>query len=125
MPSIYSSPILLAYAGEELNLPEQSPPIITGFTPETVTYGSGLLVTGTGFATATEIRINGLTLNDFEVLSDTAVFGTIPWMAATGPIEVINPLGTNTSNSDCIVDPNNIYEFFRNYAQPEDFLFKL
>jgi hypothetical protein len=123
--TIYSSPILLAFAGEELDLPALSLPNIMGFIPETVTYGSGLLVTGTGFWNATEIRINGLTLNDFEVLSDTAVFGTIPWMATTGPIEVINPLGTDTSLLDCIVDPNNIYEWFRLYAQPEDFLFKL
>lgn len=118
------SNILLSFAGTA-DSPVLQLPVITGFLPTTVSYGSGLLVTGNGFFSATSIKINGLSLNDFVILSDTAVFGTIPWEAESGLIEVINSLGTAISVANCIVDPGNIYEFVRLFAQPEEFLFKL
>jgi hypothetical protein len=113
----------LRFVGTELGLP--SAPVITNFRPAVVTFGGGLLVTGRGFQIVTAIKINGLTLDYLTVLSDTAAFGTIPAGATTGQIEVVNSLGIAVSSENCIVDPNNIYEWFRLYAQPEDFLFKL
>lgn len=113
----------LRFVGTELGLP--SAPTITEFRPAVAAIGGGLLVRGRGLSTATAIRINGLALDYLTVLSDTDIFGQIPWGATTGPIEVINPLGIATSQSNCIISFENIYEFFRLFAQPEDILFKL
>lgn len=100
---------------------ESITPVINSFSPSTATFGSGLIVRGSGLEIATSIKINGLSLTDFVILSDSAAFGTIPWGAESGLIEVDGVFSAN----QITIDPDNIYEFFRNFAVPEEFLFKL
>ena len=79
-----------------------SPPVITGVTPGSGATGSGVTLTGTGFAGATAAAFRGVPAV-YTVVSDTRITTTVPAAATTGPVRVTGPGGTGTSPADFVV----------------------
>jgi uncharacterized delta-60 repeat protein len=90
---------LARYLGEG-----DSPPAITGFSPEAGVVGSRVTVIGNGFTDATDVRFNGVSAA-FRFLSDQRIRTRVPFGAHTGPIEVTTPYGTATGSGDFKVKP--------------------
>jgi len=71
-------------------------PTITGFSPTTAETGNTIAITGTNFATATAVTINGASAA-FTVVDDTHITATVPAAATpTGSIAVTTPALTAT-----------------------------
>jgi len=79
-------------------------PTITSFTPISGPVGSSVVVTGTNFTGAQEVRING-TNAAFVVNSATQITLTVPVGATTGKIGVVTPGGAVLSASVYTVVP--------------------
>jgi len=67
--------------------------------------GSGVQILGTGLTGATAITFNGVLASTFNVSSDTFMEAIVPPGATTGPVQLITPGGTLTSNVNFIVGP--------------------
>src|SRR5437879_7372082 len=83
-----------ALAQHGINPPPPAPgpapgPTITSFTPTAGTTGSTVTITGTGFASTTQVGFNGFGPASFAVVSDTTLSAIVPALATTGPIQVI------------------------------------
>src|SRR2546430_367953 len=81
-------------------------PVVGGFSPAFGTPGTQVVINGSGFSTAREVRFD-TALADFSVASDTRVVATVPLDATTGPIRVTNadPVPTGVSSSNFLVAP--------------------
>ncbi|GAB2790509.1 MULTISPECIES: FG-GAP-like repeat-containing protein [Hymenobacter] len=79
------------------------PPAITSFTPSGGRVGTTVVLTGTGFWAATQVRFNGIPAPDFTVDSDSRLTVTVPAGTTSGPLTVTTPLGTTTSAASYIV----------------------
>ena len=81
----------------QLNVSESvAAPAITSFTPTSGPAGTGVTITGSGFAPTSSVAFNG-TAAAFMVKSDAQITATVPAGATTGPITVTNPSATATS----------------------------
>ena len=78
-------------------------PTITSFAPSSGPVGTSVVITGTGFTGAPEVRFNGTLAVVMTVDSDTQITATVPVGATTGPIAVTNPDGTATSTTSFTV----------------------
>lgn len=67
-------------------------PAITGFTPTEAAPGMTMTINGSGFTTATQVRI-GDSLAVFTVTSSTQITATVP-VSTSGSITVVSPAGT-------------------------------
>ena len=72
-------------------------PVVTGFTPDSGPSGTFVTISGTGFTDATDVQFGGVSATNFVVNSDVQISVTVPANAATGPITVATPGGTDTS----------------------------
>jgi hypothetical protein len=81
------------------------PPTITSFTPPSGTDGTTVVITGTGFTSASAVAFNGTAQPAYTVDSDTQITTTVPAGATTGPISVTAPGGTATSSTSFTVQP--------------------
>ena len=79
------------------------PPTIASFSPTSGAEGTEVTVTGTNFATLSDVIFNGAAASSFTADSDTLVRAVVPSGAGTGPIVVTNPAGSDTSTSDFTV----------------------
>jgi len=66
------------------------------------TVGQTVVILGQGFTGTTEVSFNG-TSASYTVVSDTELTSEVPSGATTGPITVVTPNGTLTSNKPFIV----------------------
>lgn len=73
-------------------------PGVTSFTATSGGRGLGVTVTGTNFAGATAVTVNGVAAR-FTVLSNTSILAAIP-VTATGKIAVTTAGGTGTSTAN-------------------------
>lgn len=73
-------------------------PVVTSFTPGSGQTGAAVVVSGSNFAGVTAVRINGVD-TAFTVVSLTEITFTVPALATTGPITVVNSFGTGSSSS--------------------------
>jgi len=78
------------------------PPSITSFTPSSGPEGSEVVIAGTGFAGTTVVAFNDLPAA-FTVESNTQIRANVPAGATTGPIQITNPAGSDSSAVDFIV----------------------
>jgi len=82
-------------------LPVAAPvgPSISGFSPTSGPPGTSVVISGSGFTGATDVRFNGTSVGsaNFTVDSDTQVTATVPSGATSGPIAIDAPGGTATS----------------------------
>ena len=69
-----------------------------GFSPASGMVGNTIVLTGTGLASATSVRFDGVSAR-FTVASDTQIAATVPAGATSGPIIVTTPGGTVVSSS--------------------------
>ena len=72
-------------------------PTISSFTPSSGTIGTRVSVTGAGFTTVTQVTLNGISAG-YSITSDTQLSFVVP-AAASGPIALITPYFTTTSQS--------------------------
>ncbi len=80
-------------------------PDITNFSPALGPVGTTVILTGTGFCTTTSVDFNGVTTS-FTIDSDVQITTVVPDGATTGPITVVNTVGTFTTASDFVVTPD-------------------
>ncbi|SET44320.1 FG-GAP-like repeat-containing protein [Hymenobacter actinosclerus] len=73
------------------------PPIISSFAPAAGPVGTTVVVTGSGFQGATEVRFNGTAAPGFVVNSATQITVKVPLGASTGPLSVVSPVATASS----------------------------
>ena len=66
--------------------------------------GQTITILGQGFTGTTEVSFNA-TSASYTVVSETYLKATIPIGATTGPITVVTPGGTLTSNKPFVVKP--------------------
>ena len=80
---------------------------ITSFTPTSGPPGTDIILTGSGFAGASDVRFNG-TSSTFELLSDSQISAVVPATATSGPISVTSGGGTAFSDMSFMVssDPS-------------------
>ena len=79
-------------------------PAITGLSPGSGGVHSTVTLTGTNFAGATHVRLNG-TDAAFAVVSDTEITFTVPAGATSGTISVVNPVTSGVSTGTFTVVP--------------------
>ncbi|MBI5216521.1 MAG: IPT/TIG domain-containing protein [Ignavibacteriae bacterium] len=80
-------------------------PDVTSFSPTSGPVGTTVILTGTGFCTTTSVDFNGVTTS-FTIDSDVQITTVVPYGATTGPITVVNTVGTFTTASDYTVTPD-------------------
>jgi uncharacterized repeat protein (TIGR03803 family) len=80
------------------------PPTVTGFTPGSGVPGTSVVITGTGFDTASAVAFNGFGAA-FTINSPTQITATVPSSATTGKIKVTNAAGSASSVSSFLVTP--------------------
>lgn len=79
---------------------------LTSGTPslDTIDPDSGLVndeihLVGTGFTGATDVQFNGVSVNSFNVISDTEISTLVPDGRTTGSVTVVTPAGNIVSSS--------------------------
>ena len=73
-------------------------PVITSFSPIRGPVGTFVNIVGNHFNQATRVAFNG-TAATFTVASDALITATVPTSATTGPIAVVTPAGSATSET--------------------------
>ena len=73
-------------------------PTISSFTPSSGTIGTRVSVSGAGFTTVTQVTLNGRSTG-YSITSDTQLSFVVPAGATSGPIALITPYFTTTSQS--------------------------
>ncbi len=80
---------------------------ISGFDPTHGLEGSVVVISGSGFSDATDVRFAGSSVGagNYIVDSDSQITATVPAGATTGAIEIDTPVETLTSAEPFVVDP--------------------
>lgn len=89
--SVSSASIITVLTGDGI-------PIITSFDPGSGPTGSSVVLTGANFVGVTAVSFNGVAA-EFIVDSSGQITATVPALATTGAITVVNGYGTGTSLS--------------------------
>jgi hypothetical protein len=93
-------------------------PTITSFTPSQSGINRAVNITGTCFTGTTAIRFGGVDVEVFNIYSDTSMGVQVPPGAVTGPISVVNTLGTGSSaESFTVIPPPSISSFTPNTGE--------
>ena len=85
-------------------LTAEAAPTVTSFTPALGKPGTQVVISGSGFSTATQVKFDSA-VADFSAASDNQIVTTVPGDATTGPIRVTNPSGLGNSSSNFAVAP--------------------
>jgi len=75
------------------------PPLITGFSPTSGLPGDVVTVYGSNFLGVNLVSFGGVAAATFSATNNTVLYATVPPNAATGPITVVTPGGTNISTA--------------------------
>src|SRR5437773_4162782 len=79
-------------------------PVISSFSPGVGRPGTQIVINGSGFSTATQVKFD-TTIADFSASSDARMITTVPLNASSGQIRVTNPTGTGVSSGTFLVAP--------------------
>jgi len=79
-------------------------PTVGSISPTQGKPGTQVVINGSGFSTATEVKFD-TTLADFIATSDSRMVATVPVDATTGQIRVTNPTGVGASGGSFLVIP--------------------
>jgi len=77
---------------------------VTSFAPAQGKPGTQVVISGSGFSTATEVKFD-TAFADFTAASDNRMIATVPGDATSGPIRVTNPTGPGASSGNFLVAP--------------------
>ena len=80
-------------------------PEITGFAPGEGAAGTNVVVSGFNLTNTTTISFNGIATTNFIVQNDSTVTVVVPTGAASGPISITTPIGTNTTTDWFYIGP--------------------
>ncbi|MFK4184523.1 beta strand repeat-containing protein [Streptomyces sparsogenes] len=72
-------------------------PVVSSVSPSSGPAGTAVVITGSGFTGATQVRF-GTALSSFTVVSGTQINATVPTGSGTVQITVTTPNGTSTQN---------------------------
>jgi len=78
-------------------------PTVSTFQPTSGPVGTSVIIAGTSFKDATEVKFNNVSATAFTINSDQFITATVPSGATTGKITVTSSGGTGTSSTDFIV----------------------
>ncbi|MGO4293021.1 PKD domain-containing protein [Chitinophaga sp. RAB17] len=78
-------------------------PVISGFAPTPVCQGQPVVITGSNFTGATNVKLGSDDAVSFTVNSATTITAIVADQAATGKITVTTPDGTALSNTDLTI----------------------
>ena len=81
------------------------PPVITGFSPANGRSGTNVIITGTNFLNAIDVKFGSVLATSFLVLSNGAISATVPAGALTGVVRVDAPAGSFTTTSNFVIRP--------------------
>src|SRR2546425_3287391 len=84
-------------------------PTVISFAPALGKPGTQVVINGSGFSTATQVKFD-TAVADFSAASDNQMVATVPADATTGPIRVTNTTGPGNSSATFLVAPR-ITEF--------------
>ena len=93
-------------------------PSITSFSPAYGVPGTTITLTGTDFADATEVQVNGVAAA-FTVVSPTSITATVPVGATTGLLSVTTPEGTSSHSTPFTVVTNSPANCWLNIPLPD------
>ena len=79
-------------------------PVISSFSPGVGRPGTQIVINGSGFSTATQVKFD-TTIADFSASSDARMIATVPLNASSGQVRVTNPTGTGVSSGTFLVAP--------------------
>jgi hypothetical protein len=79
-------------------------PWISGFSPTSGSAGTPVTISGFNLSGATRVAFNG-TPASYRVTDPTQITATLPSGAASGPISVTTPSGSNTTRGSFTVEP--------------------
>lgn len=74
-------------------------PTINSFTPSQGPVGSYFTINGSGFTGTTSVKLNGVEMSSFSLLSNTQITAVVPAGASSGTITVTNICGNGNSAS--------------------------
>jgi len=80
-----------------------TPPALDSFQPTSGPAGTALRLEGAGFASLTEVRVGGALATSYAVDSDSVLRVDVPMDADSGPVEIVNALGSAMSALDFVV----------------------
>ena len=80
-------------------------PTISHFSPHRSATGGKIVISGTGFSTASDVTF-GATSAAFNIDSDAQIKATVPATATSGPITVTTTEGSAVSDTAFVVEPN-------------------
>jgi hypothetical protein len=75
-------------------------PVIASFSPSSASFGSEVLIMGSGLLSATRVEFGGTDAAAFTVDSDSRIRATVPEGAREGRIRVTTPFGSAESDDD-------------------------
>ena len=78
---------------------------VDDITPNVAPIGASVVIRGTGFTDASEVKFNTTPATNFTVNSGTQITATVPVGTTSGPITVTSPAGTNVSSTSFFVKP--------------------
>jgi hypothetical protein len=73
-----------------------APPIVTHFSPNRAGADSSVVIRGQHFENVVEVKFGGVSASAFTVDSSTHITATVPAMAASGAVEVVNSDGAGS-----------------------------
>ncbi|MSU61356.1 MAG: hypothetical protein EXS31_03010 [Pedosphaera sp.] len=93
-----SGPTGTATSSSTFTVTVKQPPAVTGFSPASGTPGTAVQINGINFANVSAVRFGGVNATTFGLLG-SSVIATVPSGALSGPITVVTPTGSATSDS--------------------------
>jgi arylsulfatase A-like enzyme len=89
--------VLASLFGTTVASASDDQPAISGFTPGSGPVGTDVAITGNDFTNATDVQFGGVGAT-FTVADDQDIDAIVPSGAVTGPVSVVTPDGTATSD---------------------------
>ena len=70
----------------------ETPPAITAFSPSSAIRGEKISIVGQGFTCANDVRVGGIAVENYQVVSDSLIIATIN-VTTSGTVRVATPAG--------------------------------